>query len=101
VYTEGKSILDRIYEKEIEINLVIRKLITDKYGRYFQGNFDIENGKWSEQTTRDLLKEILNDGDIRYHLSVKHINLISKMNILEDQIMSKTQLLIESHKIEE
>jgi hypothetical protein len=98
IYGEGKNQLERIYLKETEVNRVIQKYISDKYGSYFQKQVNDVDGTWGESITKTVLNDILQDGKIRFQLSIKLTNLKSKRGILEDHIILKSMELLESYE---
>lgn len=77
---------------------MIQTTIADKYEPYFQDQMEGLNESWDETITKKLLFEILQDGEIRFLLSIKYTNLRAKKRILLSQIISKSQELIDSFK---
>ncbi len=96
VYEEGKNQLERLYIKETNINGVLQKYISDKYGQFFEENLDINSGTWGNNVTKALLKELVKDGQLRYQLFIKLTILKSKAGILEN-IISHSQKIIDEY----
>ena len=97
IYVKGKNRMDRLYEREIQLNREIGNYISDKYGELLRSEGTLKHGKWDAKSETELLRNIVKDGTIRYRLRDKLILLYSKLLILDRDVMLPIQEFMETY----
>jgi hypothetical protein len=96
IYINGPARIDRLYNKEVELNQEIQRYISHKYPEIFT-NKSIVNAIWSNDTTRELLEKIANDGTYRFLLQLKMSSLKSKRFIMDSHIIPVMERILKSY----
>ncbi len=97
VYVKGKNRMDRLYNREIQLNQEIGKYISQQYGGIFSSTARLENSKWDRKSEIALLKNLTKDGVVRYRLRDKLAILKSKILILERDIIDPMEKFEETY----
>ncbi len=96
VYINGPAMLDRIYLKEMNLNNDLHKYISENYGELLLTNETLNNGNWNYEMTKKILLICANDGVIRYKLQQKITFIKSKRRLLNDEIVSRFNIVKEA-----
>ena len=86
IYVNGPSMIERLYSRESEINILLIDHVSRKYADLFTNSTALIDGNWTVETNREFLKRAIQDGEFRYKLRQKLSLIKSKSFILASQI---------------
>lgn len=97
VYVRGKNRMERLYDREIDLNQEIGQYIAQQYPEFFNADAHLRDSKWDRPSETALLEKLTSDGTIRYRLRDKLAILKSKVLILERDIIAPMEELRETY----
>ncbi|MBT8293982.1 MAG: hypothetical protein KJN70_11965 [Eudoraea sp.] len=97
IYTSAQDLIEDLYRRETTSNERIEAYISENHKDLFEGDAHIINGLWDDETIKNLIKTLVNDGALRFKLQQKNSILKSKRYVLQSQIIPNIETVIESH----
>jgi len=98
IYTTGKYMLDRLYEREIVNIKSLETHLAENYAELYRDHSNIVDGNWDQKTVKASLEALLDDGAYRFILQKKLNLLKSKLSIVENDIMDSVEKAIEIYE---
>ena len=97
IYTSPQDLIEDLYRRETTSNEGIEAYISENHRDLFEGDAHIINGLWDDETIKNLVKTLVNDGALRFKMQQKNTILKSKRYVLQFEIIPNIEKVIESH----
>jgi len=97
IYTSSQDLIEDLYRRETTSNERIEAYISENHKDLFEGDAHIINGLWDDETIKNLIKTLVNDGALRFKMQQKNTILKSKRYVLQFQIIPNIEKVIRNH----